>query len=176
MKPKEVQSPWLFQPEVQQRSNRSPLLLQQREPRRDQQRQVRHSVRTSFGHQLYRNWRFGDKIQNNISSHCFALEWSRKLIFYKDRTECIGSAWCDGNIFTTKIHREVRSIRITSWIRSWLGDRLGLWRTKHRWNVLKRSWMKRIRTWLQEAHLVIHFRFYRDWTKEQWAQRNSKQD
>ena len=81
MRSKEMQSPWLFQPEVQQRSNRSPLLLQQRELRWDQQSQVRHSVTANFGHQLYRDRRFGDKIQNKIiSSHCFTLEWSRKLM------------------------------------------------------------------------------------------------
>ena len=34
--------------------------------------------------------------------------------FYKDRTECIGSAWCDGKKTPPRF------------IRSWLGDRLGL--------------------------------------------------
>ena len=41
---------------------------------------------------------------------------------------------------------------------------------------VKWSWTMKIRTWLQEAHLVIRCRFYKDWAKEEWTQRNSKQD
>ena len=119
MKPKEVQSPWLFQPEVQQRSNRSPLLLQQREPRRDQQRQVRHSVKTRFGHQLYRNRRFGDKIQNKISSHCMSHIGVESQVDDSTKTELNALGAHDvTEIFSPPRFTEVRSIRITSWIRS----------------------------------------------------------
>ena len=119
-----------IQPEVQQRSNRSPLLLQQRELRWDQQRQVRHSVTTNFGHQLCCNRRFGDKIQNKIFQSLFH-------IIIRAESQVDGSTKTELNAlgahdvteifhhFTTKIHREVQSIRITFWICSWLGDRLG---------------------------------------------------
>ena len=151
-------------------------LLQQREPRRDQQRQVRHSVTTSFGHQLYRSRRFGDKIQNKISRHCFTLEWSRKLMNLQRQN------WMHWERVTWRKYFHHQDSQRSAKHSNYLLDthltwrQVGTWRTKHRWDVLKRAWMRRIRTWPQEAHLVIHVRFYRDWTKEEWTQRNSKQD
>ena len=98
----------------QQRSNRSPLLLQQREPRRDQQRQVRHSVKTRFGHQLYRNRRFGDKIQNKISSHCMShigVESQVDEFLQRQKLNALG-AHDVTEIFSPPRFTEVRSIRI----------------------------------------------------------------